>query len=108
MPCLCLLLVYSVLRGILIAGDAWTSVCSFRITLYRQRVAPDFCDNTQDVRFAYFQKCEGIVVKDEDAKNVPFLITVCPSRDPSLITGQRHRRRHLPERINSRKAHSIK
>lgn len=57
-------------------GDAWTSVCSYRITLYRQRLSPDFCDRAQDVRFAYFQKCEGIVVKDEDAKNVPFLITV--------------------------------
>jgi hypothetical protein len=57
-------------------GDAWSSVCSFRVTLYRQRVPPDFCDRAQDVRFAYFQKCEGIVVNDENAKNVPFLITV--------------------------------
>lgn len=57
-------------------GDAWTSVCSFRITLYRQRVSSDFCDRAQDVRFAYFQKCQGIVVKDEDATNIPFLITV--------------------------------
>lgn len=79
MHCLCLLLVDSSVRERLIAGDAWTSVCSFRITLYRQRVAPDFCNHAQDVRFAYFQKCEGIVVKDEDAKNVPFLITVSPS-----------------------------
>jgi hypothetical protein len=60
----------------LISGDAWTSVCSFRITLYRRRLTADFCERTQDVRFAYFQKCEGIVVKDEEAKNVPFLITV--------------------------------
>src|SRR5437762_11618979 len=60
----------------LISGDVWTSVCAFRITLYRQRVSLDFCDHAQDVRFAYFQKCEGIMVKDEDAMNVPFLITV--------------------------------
>ena len=39
-------------------------------------MSSDFCDRAQDVRFAYFQKCEGIVVKDEDAKNIPFLITV--------------------------------
>ena len=67
----------------LFVGDAWTSVCSFRITLYRQRVAPDFCDHAQDVRFAFFQKREGIVVKDEDATNVPFLITVHPARSSS-------------------------
>ena len=60
----------------LTSGDAWTSVCSFRITLYRQRVSPDFCNRAQDVRFAYFQKCEGIIMNDEDAKNVPLLITV--------------------------------
>jgi hypothetical protein len=67
-------------------GDAWTSVCSFRMTLYRQRISPDYCDRAQDVRFAYFQKCEGIVVKDDEAKNVPFLITVYSSRD-KLISG---------------------
>ena len=60
----------------LTSGDAWTSACSFRITLYRQRVSPNFCNRAQDVRFAYFQKCEGIIMNDDDAKNVPFLITV--------------------------------
>lgn len=60
----------------LIPGDAWTSICSFRVTLYRQRLQPTFCDRAKDVRFAYFQKCEGILVKDEEAMNVPFLLTV--------------------------------
>ena len=60
----------------LMSGDTWTSICSFRVTLYRQRLQPTFCDQAKDVRFAYFQKCEGIVVKDEEAMNVPFLLTV--------------------------------
>lgn len=57
-------------------GEAWTSNCSYRITLYRQHLSSDYCERSQDVRFAYFQKCEGIVVKDEDAQNIPFLVTV--------------------------------
>jgi hypothetical protein len=73
----------------LTTGDAWTSVCSFRMTLYRQRVSLDYCHRPQDVRFAYFQKCEGIVVKDDEAKNVPFLITVFSPWD-KLILGYRN------------------
>lgn len=67
---------YDLAFQFLITGDAWTSVCSFRVTLYRQRLQPTFCDQAKDVRFAFFQKCEGLVVKDEEAMNVPFLITV--------------------------------
>jgi hypothetical protein len=81
-------------------GDAWASVCSFRVTLYRQRLQPNFCDRAKDVRFAYFQKCEGIVVKDEEAMNVPFLITVSPPSCPRLMIGSRNRRRGISTERN--------
>ena len=86
------LLVHLKSERVLIAGDVWTSVCSFRVTLYRHRVSPDYCDRAEDVRFAYFQKCEGIVTKKEDAQNIPFLITVRTQVYEGLIVGYRNRR----------------
>jgi len=74
-------------------GEAWTTVCSYRITLYRQFLSPDYCERAQDVRFAYFQKCEGIVVRDEDAQNVPFLVTDSGIEDvvfPEDLTQRKH------------------
>ena len=86
-------------------GDAWTSVCSFRVTLYRQRLQPNFCNRANDVRFAYFQKCEGMVVKDEEAMNVPFLITVYFPSALGLTIGSWNRRRGIStERNGSTKA----